>query len=763
MFVRFIRKDSIAKQFIVGILIFSSCVTFLLTATQLFFDYSRDLGLLEDKLELIEAGYQQSISESLWVVDHELLKTQMKGILKIPDIRYVEIRKEEEQLFKFGQVKLNNIISRRFQLSYMYRERNIDLGTCYVNADLDRVYSRLIDKAVIILLSQGAKTFLVSAFIFFLFYNLIGKHLIQIADYTRKLNLKEDRLLVLKRPKGEKNAKDELHLVTEAINTTMQSLRRSYKKLHLANDSLKKEIDERKLAEDRLQDGNLLLNTIIEGTTDAIFLKNIKGEYVLANQACLEAMGKPEYEVIGRNDRALFPPESAEAINEVDSNVIRSGRACVQEEKLETAYGKTYWLSNKNPHRDNEGNIIGLIGISRNITEIKQFEKAKNQLEKRLLQAQKMEAIGTLAGGIAHDFNNILFPLLGYAEMLQEDLPEASPEQERITEVLQAGLRAKELVRQILTFSRQRARKLKPVKIQPILKEALKLLRSTIPRTIDIRTEIDPGCGMVVADPTQIHQVIMNLATNAYHAMQESGGQLIIFLGQTRIGPGPAATDELPPGRYALLKVIDTGTGIEKETMDKIFDPYFTTKSQGKGTGLGLSVVQGIVKNCKGDIHIYSEPDKGTEVHLYLPVMETGENDPTAGTNKVMPGGSERILLVDDEEAIVKMESLMLERLGYRVTCRTGSLEALEVFRADPYRFDLLITDMTMPDMTGIRLIKKIRGLRADIPVIICTGYSDLIDKEKSAELGIQGYLVKPVMKSDLTPTVRNVLNAALG
>ena len=383
----------------------------------------------------------------------------------------------------------------------------------------------------------------------------------------------------------------------------------------------------------------------------------------------------------------------------------------------------------------------------------------RKQLESRLQQAQKMEAIGTLAGGIAHDFNNILSPILGFTEMLQEDLPENSLEQKSITAILQAALRAKDLVKQILTFSRQNAQELKPVKLQSILKEALKLLRSSIPKTIDIQTDIDPQCGVVIADPTQIHQIIMNLATNAYHAMQKSGGQLTVSLKQKHIESNPLGFSELLSGEYVLLKVIDTGTDIEKGVMDKIFDPYFTTKEKERGTGLGLSVVQGIVKSCNGHIHIYSEPGKGTEAHIYLPIMKKIVHDTPQELMVPVQGGTEKILLVDDEEGIVKMTQQMLERLGYQITSHTKSPEALGEFKANPDKFDLIISDMTMPQMTGLELANEIKRVRADIPIIICTGFSDQINGDIYKELGIQGCLTKPVIKREIAQAIRDTLD----
>jgi len=397
-------------------------------------------------------------------------------------------------------------------------------------------------------------------------------------------------------------------------------------------------------------------------------------------------------------------------------------------------------------------NQDAILSITRDITE-------QRKLEFQLQQSQKMESIGTLAGGIAHDFNNILFPILGYTEMLLGDVPEDSPFKDSLKGIYTSALRAKDLVKQILAFSRQDNSKLKLMKIQPLVKEVLKLIRATIPTTIEIKQDINPDCGVIKADPTQIHQIVMNLATNAFHAMEKKGGELKVSLKEMEFGPLDIVNPNMVPGIYVCLTVADTGKGMDKNLTDKIFDPFFTTKPIGKGTGMGLSVVHGIVTAMGGVIQVYSEPGKGTQFHVYLPVEKTlSEKQATISKTKIQ-GGTEQILLVDDEHAILTMEKRMLERLGYQVTSRTSSLEALEAFRDSPDKFDLVITDMSMPNMSGDKLSVELTKIRPGIPILLCTGFSEIMSEEKAMLLGIKGFLFKPIVMNDLAKKVREVLD----
>jgi len=414
------------------------------------------------------------------------------------------------------------------------------------------------------------------------------------------------------------------------------------------------------------------------------------------------------------------------------------------------------------PVFDDDEKIERFIAVSRDITEKKQEEEVRRDLETQLQQAQKMEAIGTLAGGIAHDFNNILSIIIGYSELVLMETPEGGKINQNIQEVLAAGGRAKELVKQILTFARQSNTEVKPVQVKYILKEALKMLHASVPSSIEIRETIESDV-MILADPTQIYQVIMNLCTNAVQAIKDEVGVMKVQLKEVSLNS--RFTERHPnilPGGYLQLSVEDTGCGMKPDVLRKIFDPYFTTKGAGEGTGLGLSVIKGIVDRYKGTITVKSETGKGSTFDVYFPIMETNAGKPASKSEgEDAPTGDEAILVIDDELSISLLYAAMLTALGYRVTTRTSPIEAIDLFKSDPGRFDLVITDMTMPQMTGDLLALEMRKIKPDIPVILCTGYSKKISEEIVRATGINALLMKPVMQLEMAGTVRKVLDEA--
>jgi len=509
------------------------------------------------------------------------------------------------------------------------------------------------------------------------------------------------------------------------------------------------DITERK----RTQEERNRLEIAIEQAAESVFITDKDGMIQYVNPAFERLTGYSCEDAIGQNSRILKSGKHDALFYKQMCDTLTRGNAwhgrLVNRKKDGSFYEADATIS---PVLDKSDKITNFVSIKRDVTH-------EIELEKRLIQAQKMESIGTLAGGIAHDFNNILFSVFGYTEMALDDTGKGTVLHKNLQEVVIAAHRAKDLVKQILTFSRQADQELKPLKVQLVVREVLKLIKASLPSTIEINRNISNTCGFVMADATQVHQIAMNLLTNAYHAMEDEGGKLDVTLKEVDLDVDELKDPAMVPGSYVCLTVEDTGTGIDKSIIDRIFEPYFSTKEKGKGTGLGLAMVHGMVKSYGGNIRVYSEPGKGTAFHVYLPVIQTQAEKKEPRVVSPVEGGTERILLVDDEVQIVRMEQQMLERLGYHVTARTSSIEALEAFRAAPDKFDLIITDMTMPNMTGVELAKKIIEIRPDISMIICTGFSEKISADKAKAMGIHGYVMKPVVKSELAKKIRGVLD----
>jgi len=516
---------------------------------------------------------------------------------------------------------------------------------------------------------------------------------------------------------------------------------------------------ENKKNQQALQESEERWRTVFETVPDPVTIIQAEdGRCVDINSAFTKVTGWTSEEAIGKTAAELDIWHNPEEREKLTAGIAQDGKIENLEAKFRLKDGSAITalmsailikLKNK-PH---------ILTITRDISELKSAQEEREKLKTQLIQAQKMEAIGTLAGGIAHDFNNILGAIIGYAEMALYDTREDSMEHYNIDQVLRAAHRAKDLVKQILAFSRKSEQDKGIISSTPIIKEVLKLMRASLPTTIEIKPNIEPNVDPIFADPTQIHQVIMNICTNSAHAMEDSGGILEIGLSNFELtAAGNSQYPELNPGAYVKLSISDTGHGMDAAVLDRIFDPYFTTKEQDKGTGMGLAVVHGIVKGHGGGIHVRSTPGEGTCFDILFPVMERQVMSETEEL-KTLPLGKEHILFVDDEDFLIDLGKNMLKKLGYRVETRTQSIEALEVFRANPDKFDLVISDMTMPNMTGDILATELMNIRPDIPVVICTGHSERIDEQRAQELGIKGLMMKPFTIRSLSKTVREALD----
>ncbi len=542
-----------------------------------------------------------------------------------------------------------------------------------------------------------------------------------------------------------------------------------YKQMELALEAHQKELEERvveraaelKFERDRLQ-------TLLDSMSDEVWMCDAQGKLALVNEVVLA-----HAEELGLDPKDIFHPiheitskmelftEDKQPLKEpllyraLKGEIVNNMEISAVSKKTGDAL---YRRANANPIKGKGGETIGAVLVIRDVSDHKRMEEELQEREKQLRQTRKMESLGTLAGGIAHDFNNILNPIFINTELVLLDAPLEERMRQYLQMVLQAARRGRDLIKQIITFSRQKEQERKPTKVGPLIKEALKFLRSSLPRTIEIREKIHNETGHILADPAQIHQVFMNLGTNAAQAMKEKGGVLEVSLKEVKVeADTPTRNLELKPGSYLKLTVSDTGTGMTPEVIERAFDPFFTTKGPGEGSGMGLSVVHGIVKNHGGVITAASELGKGSTFNVFFPRMATEytETDVPLG---ILQRGRERILLVDDEEAQGQSIQNMLERLGYRVVLKTESWEALSLFREDPRVFDLMITDQTMPQITGISLAEEVMGIRPDMPVVLCTGFSDAVDAERAHALGIRQFLMKPFSIGDMAETVRRAL-----
>ena len=530
--------------------------------------------------------------------------------------------------------------------------------------------------------------------------------------------------------------RDELRLLDEVAGD-----------LSFALDTFDREA-RRRAAEESLRETTHMLQTLVDASPLAIVVVDEHRNVLLWSPAAERMFGWSADEVRGRP----LPYVPQEELGKI--RPVRPDRQFASERRRVRKDGSlidvNLWSS---PLQDAGGRIIGTLGILADITERRQFER-------QIRQSQKLDALGTIAGGIAHDFNNILTVLRGNLSLAQMTLPADHAMRTSLAEMDKACNRAADLVRQILTFGRQQEQSRKIVMLQPAVLEAMSLLRSTIPASIEIDVQMPPSLPTVMADSTQIHQIVLNLGINAAHAMEHSQGRITLALAALDVDADLAATTpELHPGRYVRLTVSDTGIGMDRATLERIFEPFFTTKAAGRGTGLGLAVVRGIVKNHDGAITVASEPGRGSRFDVYFPVVD-GE---VTGKHKVVEalhGNGERVLFLDDEEPLVRLASRMLDRLGYRVDAYTRASEALEAFRKEPARYDLVLTDLSMPGASGIDFAKSVLDIRPDVPVILTTGYIDPDDLELVQQIGISEVILKPTTIEEMGRSFRRLLAA---
>jgi PAS domain S-box-containing protein len=533
------------------------------------------------------------------------------------------------------------------------------------------------------------------------------------------------------------------------VNVTLVRLDRDYL-LAVVRD-----LTDRRRADRALLESHSLLNAVVEGTSDAVFVKDLEGRYLMINSAGARSLGRTVEEVVGKDDRELFAPDTARALMRHDQEVLASGESQTFEETLTVAGGATrIYVAAKGVFRDAQGRVSGLVGISSDVTELK-------ALEEQFRQAQKMEAVGRLAGGVAHDFNNLLTVINSYSDMVIQGLAPGHPDRELLTEIRQAGERAATLTRQLLAFSRKQVLQPRVVNLNALLGDLLRLLRRLIGEDVEVALVPDASLGLAEIDPGQFEQAIVNLAVNARDAMPQ-GGRLALETRNVAVeGDAAGALPGVAPGRYVSVSVRDDGEGMDELTRARIFEPFFTTKPAGEGTGLGLAMVYGFVKQSGGHVEVSSEPGRGTTFTLYLPLTQAPAPEPRPAPDPArVPTGTETVLLVEDEDAVRRLSARVLRSRGYTVLEARDGEEAQRLATEHPGHIDLAVTDLVMPRMSGRQLADVLATVRPRLRILFMSGYTDEAVLRQGVHESSVDFLQKPFGPSELARKVREVLDA---
>jgi len=845
---------------IIAIVLFSAVITLGTTAVQLYLDYDHDVTMINDRLTQIEESHLESIVASVWFLDSKQVALQLDGLLRMPAMESASIVIEGKTRWEAGQRSEKRGIRKEFVLVHKSLGKQEVIGTLKVQASLEEVYNRLYEKTLVILASNGFKTFLVAGFIFFLVNNFITRHIDRLVRYTESLDLNNTAPpLVLDRATyGEKDT-DELDQLVRAINTMRKNLAQSfdalkesgsynrmlfenapvgqalmtpdrilidvnpayarilgysaeeilgrctvdftpenyaeddriqtqkletegrlgpYEKEYVNKDGdlvpvrmaglmirqndqdlvwvVAEDISHQKKAAEELRRSEERFRDFAESTSDWFWEMDAELRFQQFSTRYQEITGVDPNLVIGKR-RDQMP--NLRAVNDdwqqhMDDLEARRSFKDVAFEVTRPDGSVFYSRISGKPVFDKNGTFTGYRGTGTDITDIILAEAEKERLEQQLRQSQRLETVGTLAGGIAHDFNNLLMPILGYTDIMLKQLPSEDPMYGKLERIGTAADRAKALVQQILTFSRRGEQSKKPVQLQPIIEETLKLIRATVPASIQIESELDSSCGPVLADATQMHQMLMNLYTNASQAMAKDEGKMRVELKPSE-SPPPGLT-----GPALQLTVTDTGPGMDAETLERIFDPFFSTKKKAGGTGLGLATVHGIVASHGGLIETESSPGQGATFSIFFTTVD----QPSPGDGRKAESRDTRskknlhILFVDDEPENATLAEAMLGELGYRVTTFTDSVGALAYFENNAGDIDLVITDQSMPNLTGERLSKGLLKLEPDLPIIMITGFSSKMNDESAQAVGIKGFMMKPISLLRLDKAIREVL-----
>jgi two-component system, cell cycle sensor histidine kinase and response regulator CckA len=738
-------SSPLARKQLLGILLFSALITLMGSSLQIYTEYRNDRGVINDKLRQIEKVHLESLTIGLWRIDNTQIQLQLNNILLLGDIVRLEIFEGGQLIFSAGPTAPDErMITQHYPMLYNNAGKQENIGELVAHASLSNVYDRLFKRTFVILATQGMQTFLVSLFILYLIYRLVIQHLLTISAYTQMLRIGAlGKELTIDRKRSATAVSDEIDLLVDAINT----MRR-----RLADD-----LQRRKRAERDLRMSEEKYRTLVETMPLGVQLTDREGRIIFSNPAHHRIQNREPGELVGK---FIWDLVDAPADKEHTRNYYRS---LLKEQPHPTTYFSKD--RTKNGHlihtqinwdyiRDEYGEVQRILSVINDISELK-------RLEAELLQARKMESLGTLTGGIAHDFNNILSVIIGNNELAMDDMSNHEAIRKCLKQIHFAALRAKDIVGQLLSYSRKSHQEKDTVKAATLLEDALRFLRPLIPATIKVEADIDLKEETLMGAPTQLHMALMNICVNAAQAIEETGGSIKVHANKVDLEPAMIGKHTgLQPGKHIEITIEDDGPGIPPEVMDRIFDPYFTTKAVGKGSGMGLAVVQGVVQSHGGTISVQSDHGKGTRFQLLFPMVSVEQPAEREVSRPEIPMGNERILFVDDEAAIVMMTEQMLRRLGYQVESCSHPDDALACFSADPMRFDLLITDMSMPSMSGDQLASAILTIRPGLPLILSTGYSNKLNGVSPSDLGASAILHKPFVMEKLARVVRQALDS---
>jgi len=734
-------RSPLARRLIVAIVLVSSAITLCLTALQLYAGYRDEVRGINASMRQVERVHLMTLAQALWATNAGLLDIQLQGIVRLPHLEYVEVREGAKVWARAGVRRSRELIERRLPIVHGYRGDELEIGELTLVAGLDDVYRQLLDQALVILAGNALKTFVVALFAFAFFHWLINRHLLGIAGYLRGLDVrgKPAPLALERRPRARPDELDEL---VAAINDMAGN----------AGDAVR-----------ALHESEARLRLAGEAARAGLWERDLRAERVYLSPAYLRLIGYAPGELSGDAGEwaELIHPEDRPRVLAMLQDCIE-GRipAYEAEYRMRHKDGDYHWfLSRGSVLRGDTDRRARLLGVLIDITARKRADEAREALEAQLQQAQKMEALGNLAGGIAHDINNVLGAVLGNAELARQDAGPGHPAQESLSEIRKAALRARDLIQQILAFSRQQLPERRVVSVREVFEECSRLIRATLPTSVELSLAWGDEVPNVLADRTQLHQVMMDLCTNAWQALEGRPGHVSVRIEGAQLD-GNAAGPGLPAGRYLHVSVADNGRGIDEATRARIFDPFFTTKPTGEGTGMGLAVVDGIVSSYGGAVQVESEPGRGATFHIYLPAAE-GEPEGVEPASLPSPAGrGERILYVDDEEALVMLMTRLLTRQGYRVAGFTRAEEALDAVRDDPQGWDLVITDLNMPGRSGLELAREVLGWNPHLPVAITSGYITDALHDQAGELGVREVIYKPNTVDEMLAAIQRVLAA---